>query len=47
MFLHESLQILFKAQLKNSKMEQQVKREIEIQSNLKYVQVYSFSEDNH
>ncbi|CAF1682549.1 unnamed protein product [Adineta ricciae] len=42
-----ALKILFKAQLKNSKMEQQVKREIEIQSNLKYVQVCCFSSLNY
>ncbi|CAF3730814.1 unnamed protein product [Adineta steineri] len=43
-----ALKILFKAQLKNSKMEQQVKREIEIQSNLKHpniLRLYGFFHD--
>ncbi|CAF3563319.1 unnamed protein product [Rotaria sordida] len=43
-----ALKILFKVQLKNSKMEQQVKREIEIQSNLKHpniLRLYGFFHD--
>jgi len=43
-----ALKILFKAPLKNSKMEQQVKREIEIQSNLKHpniLRLYGFFHD--
>ncbi|CAF4264498.1 unnamed protein product [Rotaria socialis] len=41
-------QILFKGPLKNSKMEQHVKREIEIQSNLKHLNIlrlYEFFRD--
>ncbi|CAF0824830.1 unnamed protein product [Didymodactylos carnosus] len=44
-----ALKILFKTQLKNSKMEQQVKREIEIQSNLKHpnvLRLYGFFHDD-